>query len=421
MQKVKIQNELSNNDYSNFTFFKYIIFEFLFELNLSNFKTYIYILISIIIVIITIVDKIYYKNVKDLKKFKKYVKDCKDLVKYDRKKKYNKYPYISVCLSALNMENYIEKNLLSILNQSYQNFEIVIVNDFSTDDTENIINNIQLEDDRIKLISHNKNLGVYRSRIESILNSKSEYVLLMDPDDMYLNENLFQDLYNINKKNNFDIIEFSVYQQHDGHSKIYFPDNHYESHYHQFSKNIIYQPELSNILFYIPGTKIYSHTICRNIWNKLIRRDIYVKTNKYIGKEYYDEFIITADDMIMNIVTYHFAKNYTNIELPGYLYIIRKVSMSRGDGGIKLKYIRAMNHLLYFKIFYKYILEYNKDRNFLFYEMKDLNRFLVDIKDCNMTKYIPTGKNFINKILADKYISDEFTSYLEKLTLYLTN
>ena len=255
MQKVKIQNELSNHDYSNFTFFKYIIFEFLFELNLSNYKTYIYILLSIIIVIITIVDKIYYKNVKDLKKFKKYVKDCKDLVKYDRKKKYNQYPYISVCLSALNMENYIEKNLLSILNQSYQNFEIVIVNDFSTDDTENIINNIQLEDDRIKLISHNKNLGVYRSRIESILNSKSEYVLLIDPDDMYLNENLFQDLYNINKKNNFDIIEFSVYQQYDGHSKIYYPDNHYESHYHQFSKKIFYQPELSNILFYIPGTK----------------------------------------------------------------------------------------------------------------------------------------------------------------------
>ena len=197
------------------------------------------------------------------------------------------------------MEYYIEKNLLSILNQSFQNFEIVIVNDFSTDDTENIINNIQLEDDRIKLISHNKNLGVYRSRIESILNSKSEYVLLMDPDDMYLNENLFQDdmylnenlfqeLYYINIKNNFDIVEFSVYQQYDGHSKIYYPDNHYETHYHKFSQNIIYQPELSNLLYYIPGTKIYSRTICRNIWNKLIRRNIYIKTNKYIGREYYD-------------------------------------------------------------------------------------------------------------------------------------
>ena len=421
MQIVKIQNELSNNDNRNFIFFKCIIFEFLFEINLSDVKNYIYILLSIIIIIITIVDKIYYKNSKNIKQYKKYVNDCKNLLKYDRPKKYNKHSYISVCLSALNMENYIEKNLLSILNQSFQNFEIVIVNDFSTDNTENIINKIQLEDDRIKLISHTKNLGVYRSRIESILNSNSEYVLLMDPDDMYLNENLFQELYDVNKKNNFDIIEFSVYQQYDGHSKIYYPNNHYEAHYHNFSKNIIYQPELSNILHYIPGTKIYSHTICRNIWNKLIRKDIYVKTHKYVGKEYYKAFIITADDMVMNIVTYHFAKNYTNIELPGYLYIIRKVSMSRGDGGIKLKQIRAMNYLLYFKIFYNYILEFNKDKNFLFYEMKDLNRFLVDIKDCNMTKYIPVGKKFINKILANKNLSDEFTSYLEKLSLYLND
>ena len=421
MQKVKIQSELNSNDRNNFLFFKYIICQIILEVNISIAKNYIYTLFTIAIIIIIVVENIYYKNIKDIKPFKKYVKDCKNLVKYERPKKYNKYPYISVCLSALNMKNYIEKNLLSILNQSFQNFQIVIINDFSTDSTEKIINKIQLEDDRIKLISHTKNLGVYRSRIESILNSNSEYVLLMDPDDMYLNEHLFQELYDFNKKNNFDIIEFSVYQQYDGHSKIYYPNNHYETHYHRFSKNIISQPELSNLLFYIPGTNIYSHTICRNIWNKLIRRDIYIKTNKYIGREYYDAFIITADDMIMNIVTYNFAKNYTNIELPGYLYIIRKVSMSRGDGGVKLKEIRAMNHLFYFKIFYKYVLEYNKDRNFLFYEMKDLNRFFIDIKDLNMTKYIPATKKFINIISKDKRITNEFKDYLEKLILYFNN
>ena len=67
--------------------------------------------------------------------------------------------------------------------------------------------------------------------------------------------------------------------------------------------------------------------------------------------------------MIMNIVSYQFAKNYTNIKVPGYLYIIRKVSMSRGNGGGKLKKTRAMNYLFYFKLFYKYI----KDYFFLYY------------------------------------------------------
>ena len=47
---------------------------------------------------------------------------------------------------------YIKQNLLSILNQSFQNFEIIIINDFSIDETERIIRDLQLTDSRIKLI-----------------------------------------------------------------------------------------------------------------------------------------------------------------------------------------------------------------------------------------------------------------------------
>ena len=68
------------------------------------------------------------------------------------------------------MEKYIHQNLLSILNQSFQNFEIIIVNDSSKDKTERIIRMLQLVDNRIKLVNHSKNLGVYHSRIEAILN-----------------------------------------------------------------------------------------------------------------------------------------------------------------------------------------------------------------------------------------------------------
>ena len=67
------------------------------------------------------------------------------------------------------MRLYIKQNLLSILNQSFQNFEIIIINDFSIDETERIIRDLQLTDSRIKLVNHFKNLGVYHSRIEAIL------------------------------------------------------------------------------------------------------------------------------------------------------------------------------------------------------------------------------------------------------------
>ena len=240
----------------------------------------------------------------------------------------------------------------------------------------------------------------------------------MDPDDMYLNPNLFQEIYNYNLQRNLDIIEFSVYQQNDGEKKIFLPDNHYETHFHGFPKEIISQPELSSLLFYLPGTKDYSKTICRNIWNKIIRRNVFLQVDKYIGKDYYDAFVITADDMIMNVIAYQYAQNYSNIELPGYLYNIRKISMSRGEGGQKLKRVRTINHFHYFSLLYKYLKDFKKDRNFLMYEMKDLNHYVLYIKDLDIKKYITKEIKFLNELLNDKYVKKDFRKYIKETLAY---
>ena len=142
---------------------------------------------------------------------------------------------------------------------------------------------------------------------------------------------------------------------------------------------------------------------------------------KYIGLDYFNEYVITGDDICMNIISYHFSNNFSNIELPGYLYNIREVSMSNGDGGIKLKRTRSINYFLYFNVFYKYIKEFNKDRNFLFYEMKYLNNFLLNIKDYNITKYMKKEIDFINGIIADNYLSEDFKKYLKDLQYYFSH
>lgn len=378
--------------------------------------------VLLIFIINILVYKIYFshlnKNWYLVKSFKQYINDCKKFKIYQKIDFKNINPYISICISALNMENYIKKNIISIINQSFKNLEIIIVNDNSDDKTQFIIKEMQTEDARITIINHSKTLGVYHSRIESILNANGKYIILMDPDDLYLNKNLFQDLYNYNLKYNLDIIEFSVYHQIEGNRQIKYPNNHYENHFHNFTHKIIYQPDLSNILYYKPNTKEYSFTICRNIWNKIIRKNIFLNTHKYIGNEYFNNFIITADDMAMNIITYHFANNYSNVELSGYMYNIRKVSMSNGDGGINLTKIRSINHFLYFNIFYKYIKDFNKDRNYFFLEMKNLYRFLKDIKYYNMNKYISKIITFIETILKDKYILKDFQTFLINLTIY---
>ena len=319
------------------------------------------------------------------------------------------------------MNKYIERAILSIINQSFQDFEIIIVNDNSKDNTEKIVKRLQYEDKRIKLIYHNITKGVYYSRVEAILFSKGKYVILMDPDDLFLNENLFQQLYNYNLKFNLDITEFTVFQQIEGKRNIFFPKNHLESHYHNFSLNIITQPNLSEILFHVPTNNIYTYSICRNIWNKMIRKTIFLNMHKFIGLDYFYDFVITADDMAMNAIIYHFANNFSNIYLPGYMYNIRPLSMSHGSGGDKLEQVRAINYFLYFKILYRFIKQSEINREVLFHELHNLRRFLYSIKDNNMTTFENHTKNFMNEILNDNYASKQFKSFVVKLLLYFEN
>ena len=137
---------------------------------------------------------------------------------------------------------------------------------------------------------------------------------------MYLNENIFKELYNYNTKYNLDLIEFSVFHQIEGNNKIFCTEKKLEYHYPNFNNDIIYQPELSNILFNILLSNKNCQIIYKRIYNKLSRRNIINQVINYIGKEYYHEYIISTDDMIMNILIYQYAKNYSNIKSPGYLH-----------------------------------------------------------------------------------------------------
>ena len=304
------------------------------------------------------------------------------------------------------MEKYIESSLLSIINQSFEFFEIIIVNDNSYDNTESIINQMQLKDKRIKYINHPKNLGVYASRADAILNANGKYILLMDPDDILMNQDLFKELFIYNQKFNLDIIEFLVYHQEEGKNNMIFPKAHSLNHFHNFDKNIIYQPELSEIIYYKPNSKNYSQIICRTIWNKLIRKEIMLNAINYLNNDYFqNQFLIAADDTPINILAFQYANNYSNVKIPGYLYILREDGMSRDSkGNAKHDIILSYNFLLYFKFLYKYIKKFRKNMNFFVYDFKPFSVYLLKIKDLNATEYIPMALEFFKILRRRKKI-----------------
>lgn len=241
----------------------------------------------------------------------------------------------------------------------------------------------------------------------------------MDPDDIFINENLFQALYDYNLNYNLDITEFSVVHQKDGRRNFFLSKSHHKNHFHNFSKPIIYQPELSSLLYKIPDTNIYSSTICRNIWNKLIRKEIFLDSYNYIGNDYLNDFIIRADDMILNIMINHFANNYSNIFFPGYLYNLRSISMSRGEGGIPLRIIRTKNIIFYFQLFYKYIKQFKQNRKSIFYEIRRLAKYIYYVKDLNLIPQENNIKDLLNEIMDDYLANKNFKKYANQMLLYL--
>ncbi|NLN32977.1 MAG: glycosyltransferase family 2 protein [Flavobacteriaceae bacterium] len=106
----------------------------------------------------------------------------------------------SVIIPLYNKAKYIQRAIESVLNQTYQNFEIIIVNDGSTDESMEIVSLISLEDKRIKLISQ-ENHGVSSARNMGIANASYDYIAFLDGDDFY--------------HNNFLEVIFNLIQKHD--------------------------------------------------------------------------------------------------------------------------------------------------------------------------------------------------------------
>lgn len=110
---------------------------------------------------------------------------------------------ISVILNVYNGEQYIENCIISILSQTYDNFEFIIVNDGSTDSTKDIIDRYYTKDNRIRVF-HTENKGISSSRAFGLTQITGDYFIFIDGDD-YVDKDYLQELYDSIVKNNADL------------------------------------------------------------------------------------------------------------------------------------------------------------------------------------------------------------------------
>lgn len=117
-------------------------------------------------------------------------------------------PKISVIIPVYNAEKYLAECFDSVLSQSYSDIEVIIVNDKSTDGSDDVIRAYQKKDHRIVYINKEKNEGVDAARIDGLQRAKGKYTLFMDNDDWY-ESGLFEQLEKVfHTHPDINIIEF---------------------------------------------------------------------------------------------------------------------------------------------------------------------------------------------------------------------
>ncbi len=93
---------------------------------------------------------------------------------------------VSVVMSVYNGEPFLTECIDSILQQTYRDFELIVVNDASTDNTAQILNDYAKRDNRIKIIRNDSNIGLTKSLIKAIDSSSGDYIARIDADDVML-------------------------------------------------------------------------------------------------------------------------------------------------------------------------------------------------------------------------------------------
>ncbi|MDR0912708.1 MAG: glycosyltransferase [Methanobrevibacter sp.] len=229
-------------------------------------------------------------------------------------------PKVSVIIPVYNSEQYLRKCLDSVVNQILKHIEIICVNDGSTDNSLNILEEYAKWDNRIKILNQ-ENQGQSIARNNGMRIAKGEYIGFVDSDD-WIDLNFYETLFNEAKDKNADIVRTTY--------KYSFTGNDEES-----ELNSLLKQKKENNEFLNPN----DHSVV--VWNAIYRREFIENNNIYFSKE-----LSVAEDTLFTA----FATFYSNISVPAvgtYYYWRGEVENRNSTFTInKIKQIIKANKLI---------------------------------------------------------------------------
>jgi len=224
---------------------------------------------------------------------------------------------ISVVIPIYNAENYLDKCLTSIIHQSYNNLEVILVDDGSTDSSLKLCKEWTKKDKRIKVF-HQENAGVSAARNYGIKKCSGDYISFIDSDD-YLELDMYEKMTNPLNKKKYDVLVCNYYVESNSQTIL----------------GITYKPTASWEVEMFDKGNVRGY-----LWNKLYARDI------LIGKNF-DENIHMMEDLIFNYQLDRDKKvQYKYIDFPLYHYIIHDNSTTNNISPKKITSLDALIQII---------------------------------------------------------------------------
>jgi len=212
---------------------------------------------------------------------------------------------ISVIVPVHNVGLYIRRCVESILKQTYNNLEIILVDDGSTDESPAILGQLSYQDNRIRILIQ-KNEGVTSARLAGIEIATGEWISFVDGDDE-IEPDMYERLYK-------NAIKYKADISHCGYQMI-FPDR---IDYYYNTGNIKKQNKSTGLADLLSGS-----TIEPSLCNKLFRRSLFVNCQMAIQM---DRSIHNMEDLLMNYYLFREADSSVYEDFCPYHYLVRKGS-----------------------------------------------------------------------------------------------
>lgn len=304
---------------------------------------------------------------------------------------------LSIIVPVYNVEKYLKKCLDSLINQTLAEIEIICVNDGSTDNSLNILQEYSQKDKRVKIINK-ENSGLGFARNVGIEHAQGDYIGFVDSDD-WVSPEMYEKMYENAKKNDSDMVICQAYLFDDETHEI--KDNEPIFNLDCFNENF------NNRVFNHEETKDFLFNICVTAWNKIYKAQ-FLSDNKI------KFFKISFEDNIFFTEAYLNAKRVSLVNEPLYYYRINRDGSIIKDGNKKFFDIIPMNELIE-----SILIETNNyktyENDFLIFKISSTISRFEQVDDVYKEEFFNLVKNdFQQKNLKPQDINNIHPSLLKK-------